>query len=734
MLKGIRSSISGMIRSIVGYRWAYADGGVIASGADSSVQDSVWSIGGVEHNAQSLSRLDIQFVDFKKQQVIQNPNREQQEWINLFYNPNPLTTTRQLFELTSMLYDIEGSCYWILLDISGNPIATPLEIPSQIMVFGNQVIKPKYSPNSSIVIGWEMRDGSNIRSLPNHAVVRFWKTNPWSYKEGLSLASKVGSSIALDKGARIVNRGFFNNGARPSGYVQASQKVGKTEFDIFVEQFRNIYGSKTNAGKVAALPHPFEFKPLNEVKDMDFKNLHEMTRDEQFAGTKTPKFIMGVNDNINFATAEVLDRNFWQSTIAHHSMMFADIINTRLLAGTGMKIEFSFEKIPIIAKDNIEVQKRKLALAAYLFNLGYPTNWINRKLNLGMDEINEPWANEPHDPTLSSPMAVPSDSASSSGASSEYAKSTNSEHRVDKSGSDVKKKIADAVGDAVADSIAKTISQFEKAEESEDEILSKAKAGDMDAQSKYCDIVERATTVPLVPAMQRTVESYFRRLEKSQIAKIMAFVQVDEFNEKAVRADEREIKVENVAQILFNQAKWNGVIIEDTKGYHLKAYKSGIARAKKELGGFSTFNESDAQAAEAAGKLTNKITRINDTIRSSVQNTMIESIKAGKTTPEIIEAVKAEFEMSQSRANMIARTEMGIAANNGRWDSMSAEVETKQWLTSEDGNVRESHRHFSEIGSQDISYSYAPGLKFPQDSGGAAEEVINCRCTIVKGN
>jgi hypothetical protein len=77
---------------------------------------------------------------------------------------------------------------------------------------------------------------------------------------------------------------------------------------------------------------------------------------------------------------------------------------------------------------------------------------------------------------------------------------------------------------------------------------------------------------------------------------------------------------------------------------------------------------------------------------------------------------------------------MGHAANEGRWDAMSTEVETKQWLSAEDNNVRESHVKYSQMGSMPIDYEYAPGLRFPQDSGGSAEEVINCRCVIVKGN
>jgi hypothetical protein len=43
---------------------------------------------------------------------------------------------------------------------------------------------------------------------------------------------------------------------------------------------------------------------------------------------------------------------------------------------------------------------------------------------------------------------------------------------------------------------------------------------------------------------------------------------------------------------------------------------------------------------------------------------------------------------------------------------------------------REKHQEFEAMGPQPMDHEYAPGLKYPGDENGSAEEVINCYCSI----
>lgn len=86
------------------------------------------------------------------------------------------------------------------------------------------------------------------------------------------------------------------------------------------------------------------------------------------------------------------------------------------------------------------------------------------------------------------------------------------------------------------------------------------------------------------------------------------------------------------------------------------------------------------------------------------------------------------------RAEMISRTEMLRAYNLANYsrslDAAQQGVEYHEWVTAGDGRVRSSHAALNgkivRVGEE-----FAPGLRFPVDPQGEAEDTINCRCRVV---
>lgn len=671
-----------------------------------TVFDSVWAIGGVEIVAQSLASLPLKFINASTGLEIDNPTREQNLLMRLLWNPDPMISTVQLFELTSMIYDIEGVCYWYLMNDEGGPIQNPLEVPARIMAFGPSKIKPRMvDVGSSIVQGWTLTDGANIRDLKMFQVIRFWKTNPASYLHGLKITDKIGTTLKLDKGAKAVNEGFFQRGARPSAVLQSTKDMEPDQLRAYGNLFAESYGSQENAGKIPMLPKSITFTPHGDAKDMDFKNLYEVNRDEMFGGTRTPKHYMGVNDSINYATAEVLDRVFWLNTIKPKCVVFSDVINSTLLLGSGMEVMFDFSGVPIIMIDELKVLDSKLKIAARYWRLGYPVNQINALLGLKMDEIKDSWANQSHDPAL-----------------------IGTKPQIDDETKLVRS--VEPVDSAILDIVVKELESLKKKELSEADVLQLAQEGDEEAQKAYADIVMKETVDPIIPKMEKVIVSYFRRLEKSQLEKLRAFLDGDEYKTKS---EPRELNEDNVNQVLFSEQKWNQILMTDASPFHFQAYQAGIERVKKELGGFKVFSQTDEGAIAAASKITPNIVGINKRLAENIRDSLIKAMQSGGGRAEFVEAVRSEFSTSVARSNTIARTETGIAQSKARWDSMSVELETKQWLDAGDSHVRVSHREYSRAGAKPMDYEYAYNLKHPQQEGAEAGEVVNCRCVLVKG-
>jgi SPP1 gp7 family putative phage head morphogenesis protein len=77
---------------------------------------------------------------------------------------------------------------------------------------------------------------------------------------------------------------------------------------------------------------------------------------------------------------------------------------------------------------------------------------------------------------------------------------------------------------------------------------------------------------------------------------------------------------------------------------------------------------------------------------------------------------------------MIARTELGGVISDARVEAFKdAGINKHQWLTAGDENVRTSHMECDgEV--RTIGERFPNGLLNPNEEGGPAGEVINCRC------
>lgn len=678
--------------------------------ANGTVKDSVWAIGGVEGNAQSLASVPIRFIDSSRGNVLDESkmNSEQKAWAQVLYFPDPNISSEQIWAITSMVYEIDGVAFWLLLDDNYNPISNPLEIPAVIQVFGTDNVFPVYQTGSlRIVDHWTFRANGFQINLQQFQIVRFWRPNPFSYLNGLKLTDKIGSTLALDRDVKKVNKGFFRRGGRPSGILEATKKWDSEELKQWGRDFKNKYTGAENAGGIPITPDGIKFNVSESTKDMDFEKLNNVNRSEIFGGTRYPKFKMGVTDNINRATADILNSSHWLEVIKPTALTFAGIINTRLLSGTGMEMQFDFSVIPVLQLEALEVEERKLKVAARYWRLGYSPNDIAKKLDLGMPFINEKWGSAPHDPLELPSNAQPSGGEGEASTKAIGIKSPFEDMRV-----------------FLERSLARSVD--EKSD------LDLARDGDEDAAERYIRTIEENTVDIYAPVLEKIMTKYFKDLRASQMEKLRLFFAGESYIGRAA-GDERELTEDVVDGVLFSMAAWNVRLITDTSGIHLSTYKAAIEGVKDELGGFSLFVPSDQAAANAVATITSKITRVNDTVRAALKKTMMEQIEKGGSQADIIAELNKDFDAADNRVTTIARNETGNAVGKARWDAMSVELETKAWISAKDDGVRDSHKLYAKMKSVPIDYSYADGLKHPHDMNASAKETINCRCVLVKG-
>lgn len=135
---------------------------------------------------------------------------------------------------------------------------------------------------------------------------------------------------------------------------------------------------------------------------------------------------------------------------------------------------------------------------------------------------------------------------------------------------------------------------------------------------------------------------------------------------------------------------------------------------------------------------------ITQTTKNQIQQYLLKSVEEGLTLPETIKLLRTAG-ITNYRAEMIARTETGRAANIGSMVGATATglVTVKEWIAARDARTRRvprdmfDHLHldgikipFDEKFNVKTKNGGFEQMLHPCDSSGSAGDVINCRCTL----
>lgn len=168
-------------------------------------------------------------------------------------------------------------------------------------------------------------------------------------------------------------------------------------------------------------------------------------------------------------------------------------------------------------------------------------------------------------------------------------------------------------------------------------------------------------------------------------------------------------------------------------------------KAKARVPGYMSIDDPDedqvaAIAAQFLNSHSNRADNVSDTTLSLAQQTVASGIEAGMTPSKIAGLLRDTLggSMSNYRARMIARTETAAAYNFANLEMATTIEEStgklnKVWVAASDERVRETHAD-ADGQSVALDEDFQVGdstMQFPGDPSGSAEEVINCRCTMI---
>jgi HK97 family phage portal protein len=373
-------------------------GGLGAKATNAEIYSThVWAYAAINAIARNIAGVPFVF------QTVQGPIKQDSKLAQFFEKPNPFQGFGQLMESMISWIHLNGDVILVMRRKDEN------SIPEEMMAVNADPFEPVFNKNGTIA-GWVMDNPNGGEKIPfrKHEIIhiKFW--NPNDTWRGLSPLLPARSGIHQDFLADQFNSSFFENSGSPSGVIEIEQNLTDPEFERVVKQYEDKHVRQGQAHKMLILEGGAKFKPtIFTQKDMEFLNQKKWNRDATLAAFGVPKMEVGIiEEGANLAVIKMQSREFWlknlipkMNLIEWHlwSQLFSKISGGRVWA------EFDTSAIDALQDEFHE----KVATGRSLWEMGYTSNQINKRLTLGLPE--NKWQNIGYKPTQIEVIAVDAD-------------------------------------------------------------------------------------------------------------------------------------------------------------------------------------------------------------------------------------------------------------------------------------------------------------------------------------
>jgi SPP1 gp7 family putative phage head morphogenesis protein len=442
-----------------------------------------------------------------------------------------------------------------------------------------------------------------------------------------------------------------------------------------LDAWRKVYGaSGKNARGVAHLDSETSFQQTGQTaRDAEFINLDKLSREQILAIFGVPPFLVGVMEFANYANSSQQLKAFYNHTIMPMAKLIEDSFNNQLVevwygGESGLYVEFDFSGIDALREDLL----KQAQVSSILVRDRIKTiNEVRREMNLP----DVPWGDDPPP----DPFAITDLTLGHGRPTGTKGLSTRAINR-------------ESHWKAFSDTLASFEAGFAK-------------------------------------AMRKYFRDQSQRIE-SKINQTFSLAMAGGHVPSGLADIIKAVGPEDLFAIYDLEAE-DKLLQALTEPMYRRAVDKFGSAAARVAGQSSVWNVSDPRVANLIAEKVLLIKRINSTTKDMITAILVDAANDNATVSQVSRQLRTMFEdMAKTRSDTIARTEMIGASNGASMEGYrQAGADRKEWLSSRDADVRESHQDLDgEV--VPLSSPFSNGLMFPGGSG-PAEEVINCRCTLL---
>jgi len=556
--------------------------------------------------------------------------------LDLIHHVNDFQSFYELIYGYAAYQELHGNSFWYLPRSGNNKVAEIWQLdPTRV-----QVVKSRKDFISGYVFTNEI--GEKVPIEPNE-IIHFKRFHPLNPYRGMGTVEAAALAIDTDTFASEWQRNFFGNSAIPSAILSSEGTLNQEAYDRIKANWDAKFKGVQNSNKLAILEGNLKYTLVGQTaRDMQFSDGRKDIRDEILAIFRVPKTILGISEDVNFASAQATEYVFAKYVIKPKMKFFVTKLNEFYLPLFNLKSSewrFNFtDPVP----ENIEQQiaVRESGIKNYYMRPNEARAQIGLEPVEGGDEI--------YVPTLYQPMA-----------------NSNVDEGIkpDPEDKGALRKMSDFVKK-------KKVKKYKK----ERKIKINVKERSAYIQGQIIDNTE------VVKGLNEKLKSILlKNLEKSKSApkpQYKTFIQ-----RLAAQADPSN----ELVRILFsNYQDWVGLLFNATKDGMSKVMEQSGKDAIADTGVDTSFDLQNPRALDYLNEhaLENS-NSYSDTMKEDISLTVQSSVEQGQSVDEIATTVSSFFDdQGDYRAERLARTETVDAYAQGNLEGyrQSGVVNGKEWL------------------------------------------------------
>lgn len=234
----------------------------------------------------------------------------QHQALNVWNRPNPFATGRRFREASQQHAELTGEQWWV---VARDSRAT---FPTGMWLVRPDRMEPIPSAEKYIAgYVYTGPTGERVPLQPDEVILTAYP-NPLDPYRGLGPVQSVLVDLDAMKYGSEWNRNFFINGAQPGGVVEVPTNLTDDEFDQFSNRWRESHQGVSRAHRVAILEGGAKWVGTQmSIRDMDFSNLRNVSRDVIREAWGIHKSMLGNADDVNRChddQTEVLTDSGWK--------------------------------------------------------------------------------------------------------------------------------------------------------------------------------------------------------------------------------------------------------------------------------------------------------------------------------------------------------------------------------------------------------------------------------------